>query len=360
MGVTGGTAGVTCARLGVLLSVAALAGAGPAPGGAALQFLALGDWGGVPEPPFATPRQRATAAAMGGAAAALGADFVLALGDNFYYEGVRDERDPRFQATFERVFSAPSLRSLPWLVLAGNHDHEGNVTAQVAYSRLSPRWHFPHPYYAVRWALPATNVTVELLVLDTVLLCGGGRDKGLPGDTGDGDSDGDSDRAAPPPPPRDVSEGGAAAPPPRAARAQLRWLRRRLAAARDATYVLVAGHHPLWSAGEHGPAPCLVRWLRPLLRRHRVSAYVSGHDHDVQFLVEGGVAFVVSGAGNFMSGSRRHAGSVPPGSLRFLFGEPASPGAFAHVRLDGAAMSVAFLEASGRLLYRASVPPRHA
>ncbi|XP_062460177.1 tartrate-resistant acid phosphatase type 5 [Pezoporus occidentalis] len=304
-----------------------------ASGGGSVQFLALGDWGGVPDPPFVTPREVATAAAMGRAASELGADFVLALGDNFYYEGVRDEWDPRFQDTFERVFTAPALRSLPWFVLAGNHDHAGNVSAQIAYGKRSPRWHFPHPYYSLRLSLPGTNASARLLLLDTVLLCGGGSDS---------------------------DDGYPAAPRERAgAEAQLEWLRRRLVAAERDRFVLVAGHYPLWSAGEHGPSACLRRLVRPLLRRHRVSAYICGHDHNVQFLWEGGVGYVVSGAGNFMEGSRRHEGALPPGSLRFFYGAPASPGAFAHIRLEPHAATVTFLEATGRLLHREVLPPRH-
>lgn len=77
-----------------------------------------------------------------------------------------------------------------------------------------------------------------------------------------------------------------------------------------------------------------------------------------QFLTEGGVGYVVSGAGNFVEGSQHHAGAVPPGSLRFFFGPPASPGGFAHLRLDAQAATVTFLEATGRVLYRVALPPR--
>ncbi|KAK2513738.1 hypothetical protein Q9966_016057 [Columba livia] len=191
--------------------VMATAAAGGDPGGA-VQFLVVGDWGGIPEPPFATPREVATAAAMGRAATELGADFVLALGDNFYYKGVRDEWDPRFQDTFERVFSVPGLRDLPWFVLAGNHDHAGNVTAQMAYGRHSPRWHFPHYFYSLRLSLPGTNASARLLLLDTVLLCGGGRRRrgGARGPRGRGGRGGAAAVAAAP-------AGGGARGPVRAA-----------------------------------------------------------------------------------------------------------------------------------------------
>lgn len=316
----------------LLLAVTAAAAVGAGPG-KAVQFLAVGDWGGVPEPPFVTPREAATAAAMGRAAAERGADFVLALGDNFYYDGVRDEWDPRFQETFERAFTAPELRALPWFVLAGNHDHHGNVSAQLAYSRHSERWRFPHYYYSLRLHVPGTNATARLLVLDTVLLCGATDDFGV---------------GATPRGPPDAA----------AAEAQLSWLQRRLAAARHDRYVLVAGHYPVWSVAEHGPTQCLLRLLRPLLRRHRVTAYLCGHDHNLQFLHEDGVGYVVSGAGNFMEASQTHRAAVPPGAARFFYGAPESPGGFAHLRLDADAATITFLEANGRVLYRVALPPR--
>lgn len=59
-----------------------------------------------------------------------------------------------------------------------------------------------------------------------------------------------------------------------------------------------------------------------------------------------------------MEDSRPHDGSVPPGSLRFFFGTPTSPGGFAHLRLEPGAATVTFLEATGRVLHRVTLPPR--
>lgn len=62
-----------------------------------IRFLVVGDWGGLPNAPFTTSIECHTAQEMGRTAVQLGADFVLALGDNFYYKGVRSVDDPRFQ-----------------------------------------------------------------------------------------------------------------------------------------------------------------------------------------------------------------------------------------------------------------------
>ena len=69
--------------------------------------------------------------------------------DNFYSHGIgTDEHDQRFKSTFENVFTADSLKADNYFrVVAGNHDHNGNVTAQIAYSAHSNRWSFPSLYY---------------------------------------------------------------------------------------------------------------------------------------------------------------------------------------------------------------------
>lgn len=64
-----------------------------------IKFLAVGDWGGVPYPPYITAVQKATAQEMSKIADQMGADFVLALGDNFYYKGVNTVDSPRFKVS---------------------------------------------------------------------------------------------------------------------------------------------------------------------------------------------------------------------------------------------------------------------
>ena len=73
---------------------------------------------------------------------------MLGLGDNFYYEGVKSVEDPRFFSTFEHVYTNHALKSATWYMIAGNHDHASNVSAQIAYTKVSHRWHFPDFFYS--------------------------------------------------------------------------------------------------------------------------------------------------------------------------------------------------------------------
>ena len=52
-----------------------------------------------------TPVEQTTAREMGKIAKQMGADFVLALGDNFYYTGVDSVDSPRFNVSRRILFS---------------------------------------------------------------------------------------------------------------------------------------------------------------------------------------------------------------------------------------------------------------
>ncbi|KAM4748282.1 tartrate-resistant acid phosphatase type 5 [Rhinophrynus dorsalis] len=297
-----------------------------------LSFLVLGDWGGLPLPPYTTQQQLMVAEEMGKTVANLGANFILSVGDNFYYDGVTDVMDPRFKTTFESVYQAESLRNVPWYILAGNHDHKGNISAQIAYSNVSSRWIYPDLYYDLSFTIPGSNSSVRLIILDTVTICGNSDD----------------------------FLGGQPLGPAneRKADKQLQWLKEKLRSAKE-QYLLVAGHYPVWSVAEHGPTHCLVHHLEPLLRKYRVTAYLSGHDHNMQYLQDdSNIGYVLSGAGNFMENSRIHQDSVPEGSLRFFQGDLETMGAFAYMQITPEKMTITYIQSGGKCLFQTTLSPR--
>lgn len=269
---------------------------------AELNFLMMGDWGGLPEPLSSTPAEHATAKAMGKEAEKTGASFALTIGDNFYWHGIRtDEYDSRFKHTFEDVFRADVLQSPGFFkVIAGNHDHRGNVTAQIAYSAHSERWHFPSLWYSWVEKVDDAGTTAEFVMLDTIVLsgpsaCPSTGEEWLGSDERMGDHRDDT-----------------------AAQSQYEWLEATLAAS-TADFLFVSGHYPIWSVCEHGPTSSLVSYLKPLLEKYAVSAYFAGHDHCQAHIDEnGGVQYHVVGAANQIQGSDKNKDKVPAEQLKFL------------------------------------------
>jgi len=64
----------------------------------------------------------------------------------------------------------------------------------------------------------------------------------------------------------------------------------------------------VWSIGKHGPTSELVKRLRPLLFKYRVSAYFCGHDHSMQHLREANTTldYFLVGAGHLTDPSKHH------------------------------------------------------
>jgi hypothetical protein len=77
---------------------------------------------------------------------------------------------------------------------------------------------------------------------------------------------------------------------------QLAWLEETLAAS-DATWKLVALHHPPYSSGFHGSNQDVRDAFVPLFERYGVQVVFSGHEHDYQRTDPiDGVTYIVSGA----------------------------------------------------------------
>ena len=254
--------------LGGIAAAAALA-ALPRFSGAAAQtavnFLVVGDWGRD-----GNSHQREVATQMGKAAAAADSRFVVSVGDNFYDNGVASATDPQWRSSFEDVYIAPSLQ-VPWYVALGNHDYRGTPQAQIDYARTSPRWRMPSRYYKVAGSeIGAPHL--DLFFIDSSPLVHRYREK--------------------------VENNIAANVATQDVDGQLRWLDAELGRS-TAPWKLVIGHHTLHSGGSaHGDTAEVVELIEPLLKKHRVQAYINGHDHDLQHIRRGGVDFIGSGAGS--------------------------------------------------------------
>merc|ERR1719201_2516370 len=198
---------------------------------------------------------------MNTVAGQLNAKFALALGDNFYSSGVKSVTDSRFEHTFEQCFTGESLSAdtgFKFHVVAGNHDHRGNVQAQIDYSKNSARWSFPDYYYSFTETAP-DGATVQVVLIDTVQLFGNSQltDEEEPFLLG-----------SELPGPANLS----------AAQSQIQWLDETLAAS-TADYLIVGGHYPVYSIAEHGPTSAMQPENFPYFRNHKISAYLCGHDH---------------------------------------------------------------------------------
>lgn len=228
-----------------------------------LHFLAVGDWGDM-----GSAGQRSVANAMASDARVDVPGFIISLGDNFYPGGVASTEDPEWRTAFESVYSDPALMC-PWYAILGNHDLLGNAEAEITYTRRDPRWHMPGRYYKIARNLPDGSLA-EFFLLDTNVFA----------ERTYFDHD--------------------------AANAQLFWLHGALSAS-AARWKIVAGHHPVFSGGYHGSSKMLVRFLKPVLDRNGVAAYLSGHDHDMQHIRVDGIHYLICGAGS----EHRPTGQIP-------------------------------------------------
>lgn len=275
-----------------------------------LNFLVFGDWGRNGE-----KDQHDVAVQMGLAAEEIGAKFIIAVGDNFYENGVGSVDDPQWQTSFEKVYTAPSLQ-VPWVAILGNHDYHGNCEAQIAYSRVSRRWNMPARYFTRTERIDAQN-TVDFFYLDTTPMATKHEAALHPG----------SDLGA-------QDETG-----------QLAWFKAALEAS-TAPWKIVVGHHPVYSGGEHGDTPYIIKHILPVMQEHKVQVYFNGHDHDLQHLQAGSVNLFCSGAGSKV----RPTTNTP----HTHFAKSCS--GFTAVAVQADRMAVRMIDDHGKLVYTTTVP----
>jgi len=175
-------------------------------------------------------------------------DAALMMGDNFYSDGVKSVNDAQFISKFEKPYKNLNFKFYPSL---GNHDARQNKQAQVDYK--SDKWDMPAMYYKKSF-----GQYVDVFALDT------------------------NDLAS-----HKVYKQG---------KNQLAWLDKSLAESK-AHWKIVYGHHPIFSYGAHKDSYYLKKFLLPILQKHEITFYASGHDHDLQLIKHSGIYQIVSGAG---------------------------------------------------------------
>jgi len=273
-------------------------------------FVAIGDWGGASDDSPTTESQQLAASGIASIVNQIDAQFVLMMGDNFYYHGIQNhgDRSSRFKDTFEDVYVA-KLPNTKFFALCGNHDYgEGiraNVSAQLDYARHSSNWNFPALWYkkSHKFSDNGTARVVDLLIIDTVVMCGV-----------DGMSESLLDEEL-----REAGYGHGI---------NHRHLRRHLAekhwawlqaelTGSTADFLWVSGHYPIWSAGNDGPTPCLIQRLYPMLKRHGAH-YISGHDHNLEHMFKDGVHMFVAGAGKECCYPPISSDEVPHGVMKYM------------------------------------------
>ena len=219
------------------------------PGVDYLEFMAVGDAGSGNE------GQRIVAESMKEFALQNPVQFVLYLGDNFYPTGVNSEDDPLFQTSFEDIYDKTVL-NMPFYIVLGNHDYMGNIDAQLAYSARSDRWNLPALYYSFTVEY-GVGETVQFIALDTNPIANG----------------------------EDATE-------------QLTWLEDELSRS-EADWIIVFGHHFIYSNGQYGDSSEMIERVLPLLQNYGVKLYISGHEHDMQLLrADNGFIQVIAGTGS--------------------------------------------------------------
>jgi hypothetical protein len=280
----------------------------PLRAGAAVDFLAFGDWGYG----RAGSRQESVAKRMERYARESNVRFdaALLLGDNFYRDFSKGTDDRRWQTLFEDMYD-PEILSMPFYVALGNHDYnKKKLAAQFAYSRENPqsRFKLPAKWYAVDF--PSNQPLVTVLVLDSNWS-------------------------------RQTREER---------QAQNRWLEQQLAADGNGPWTVAIGHHPLFSNGRHGDTPVLIDDWGRLFRKHKLDFYVCGHDHNQQHLQVAGwpSSFVVSGGGGAKLQDLRRNDRGP--FSRVLHG-------FVHLQFTAENASVTYIAVDGQIVHEFTRSP---
>jgi hypothetical protein len=278
-------------------------------------FFAFGDWG----EDGSQSQQRAVAQAMREYAAkySIRVENLLLLGDNWYGRLAGGVDSSRWKNQFEDVYPADAFPGKCYGVL-GNHDYENRpgskAEAELAYAANGKsRWTMPGKWYS--FSFPERNPLVRFIALDS------------------NHPDGHFFFDTPTLSRQEMDEENA-------------WLRQELSRPSTALYTAVLAHHPIFSNGDHGDTPSLIRDWEPLLRERKVHLYLSGHDHDLQHMEfeANPTSYVISGGGGAkLRNLKRSPSARGPYGLKVA--------GFTHLEVNRERMVLRLVDSNGQILH---------
>ncbi len=184
-----------------------------------------------------------------------GCNFALAPGDLFYPDGVHDVWDGKLRNLFDDIYSP----ELPFYLVAGNHDHRGNLLALKEYSMFNSNFRMPNLFYRI----PGLPPFLTIVGVDTQLLAK------------------ESDFA------RESTD-------------ELNLKQHDLlksSLCENKGWRIIFGHYPLVSKDGH---PTVAESSDFLNRFHKdcpYDVYISGHNHFQEYIKEDGRHYIIQGAG---------------------------------------------------------------
>jgi len=198
--------------------------------------------------------QRPIADRMGEMAGPLNIRFVVSPGDVHHFGGVASVNDPLWMTNYELIYSHPDLMC-EWYPVMGNHEYRGNTQAVLDYAKVSRRWCMKDRYYTQVYDI-GKGASLRIVYIDTTPLIDRYRSSNLFPDAGKQNME-----------------------------KQLAWIDSTLSQGK-ATWTIVIGHHPIYAQATNVDEELadMQKRVDPILRKHKVNMYISGHIHNFQYI----------------------------------------------------------------------------
>lgn len=178
-------------------------------------------------------------------------DKIVLLGDNFYPNGLHSIIDEKW-LLYRQIFTKIGFKNI-WGIL-GNHDYQGNPKLQI----ISPYIKMPNFYYK-----DSLSPNTDLFYIDTVQLYENHCNIGIE----------DMERVHM----KNYDQ---------LQYNQLTWLKNELSKSK-AINKIVIGHYPILTNGFYiNSMDPLKNILFPIFIEYKVNAYISGHEHNIQYIKE--------------------------------------------------------------------------